>query len=167
MSGRPSRDPGIASRGAVRRAVTVLAVVLLVAGGVWYGYAPPRSQTAYLHRAEQTAESLRSQARVAALWIRAVEEGRVTRQATTAALADTETDARTTGSQFAGWDPPAGTDEVRAGLTSSADELVSVLAAARIDAHRGRWSRLPETADQLDLLADRLAGQLDALRERR
>jgi coenzyme F420-reducing hydrogenase beta subunit len=147
-----------------RRVIALVAVLLVVASAVWYGHAPPRSAQAYQSRAEETAEALRSQARAAELWVRAAAAGTVTRQAATVAIEDAESDARATASRFDRWDPPPELASTRTELTSTGAELVETLTRLRVATHERRWEDLPEVAGGLGPLADRLTGDLTALR---
>ncbi|MDQ3856944.1 MAG: hypothetical protein M3327_00615 [Actinomycetota bacterium] len=130
--------------------------VLAVIGSLWYVLAPPRTAGDYRERAAMTAETLRSQVETAALWVRELDEGDVTRQASSVALREAERDATAAASKFAGWDPRGETREIRSELTLLASEVAGALARLRIAAEDDRWSELPTLAQPLPHLAQRL-----------
>lgn len=140
----------------MRRLLVGLVAVLLLAGALWYGQAPPRSASAYQTRAAQTALYLRSQSRTAGMWVRALQDGQATSPATQVALEEAESDAVTTASRFAGWDPPPGTDDLRRELTGASTELTDDLAALRIAIHAGDRPGLSSAAGRLPPLEGRL-----------
>ena len=149
----------------VRRLLALVAVVLLAAAAVWYGQAPPRSSESYRQRAEETAQTMRSQAQVVTFWVQASSTGRVTHQAAMVGIEDAAGDARATSARFAGWDPPPDLAGIRAEVTEAGNDLVTLLDAVRVAAHGGDWASLPQTAAQLGPLADQLEGLATGIRE--
>jgi hypothetical protein len=141
--------------------ITALAVTI---GGLWFGHAPPRTEGAYRAEAVRTAQLLHSQVATAVLWVRQVDRDHVTHQAAVVSFEESESDATTTANRFAGWDPPSGTDRLRARVQRLAAAATEVLGRLRIAAHRGRWHELStiardagRTADRLDRLARQVA----------
>lgn len=146
-----------------RRILALIAAVVLVAGSVWFGQAPPRTRPAYEDRAAQTAISLRSQAKTMELWVRAVDDGQVTHAAAEIAAEEAETDAVAAAARFAEWDPPSGTDRLRDELTQISTEVNAILATLRIAAHRGQWAELPRVARQLGPVREQLSAIISDL----
>ena len=140
-------------------AVAVFAVLLV---SVWYVHAPPRTVGDYRERAAMTAETLLSQVETAALWVRELDDGNVTRRAASVALREAERDAAAAAAEFAAWDPRGDARQVRADVTALAGEVTDALAQLRIAAEDGRWDALPAFAQPLPGLAARL----DALARR-
>ncbi|GAA3343032.1 hypothetical protein GCM10020358_40200 [Amorphoplanes nipponensis] len=147
----------------VRWVAVSAAVFAVVMASLWFGHAPPRSAAAYARQGAETVGYLRSQTRTARLWVDAVASGSATHQAASVALREAEDDASATAARFAGWDPPAGSDAVRATVTALGDEVTRRLAELRIAANRGRWADLPGVARPLPDLAERLGAVADEL----
>lgn len=144
----------------MRRVILAGVLALSLLGALWYGHAPPRSVTAYDHRAAQTVEYLRSQVQTARLWAGAVARGDATHQAVRVSLIEAEADATATTNRFAGWTPPAG-GGVRDAVLALAQRVVEALAQLRIVAEQDRW---PELSAAMQPLSD-LATQLERLRQ--
>ena len=140
----------------MRRIVVAAVAALAVLTALWYGHAPPRSATGYGMQAGQTVEFLRSQVQTAQLWVETTARGDATHQAAAVGLAEAESDATATVDRFAGLDPPAGTDDIRATVIVLGDAVTDELAAVRIAANREQWADLPRIAAALPALADRL-----------
>jgi hypothetical protein len=123
--------------------VVPIAVVAVILVGLWYGHAPPRSDAAYQKSASDTAGFLHSQLETARLWV----EERPTQvfdSSLVVAIEESETDANTTLSRFAGYDPPSGQEDLRTRLTTLGEQATTLLAEMRIAAHREDWDRLEE-----------------------
>ncbi len=134
-----------------------LLLPLLVIASLWYVQAPPRSEEAYHDRAVDTLERLRSHVQTARIWVRSREDGEVTHQAATVGLRETEEDAHKVASKFEAYDPPAGTEDLRAQVSAVATDTTDALARLRIATAREEWNDLSELADPLAPLAERLA----------
>ena len=143
--------------------IAAMVAVVLVAGSLWYGHAPPRSAGAYRREAAATVELLGSQVGTARLWMTAVTGGRVTRSAASVGFREAEDDARATAARFAAYDPPPATD-LREQVTGASAETVEALAALRIAARTGRWDRLGELDRRLGRVEKRLTDLGLALR---
>ena len=124
------------------RAVAAVAAIVAVFASLWYVQAPPRTQGDYRERAAITAQSLRSQVQTAELWVRELEQERVTLQAATVALREAEGDAVAAASELAVWDPRGDTRPLRSELTMLANAVTDALAELRIAAEGGRWDML-------------------------
>jgi hypothetical protein len=141
----------------MRRSVwTLPAVAIVVVAALWYVQAPPRTVGDYRERAGMTIETLRSQVESARLWTGAVKDDRVTPQAATVAFREAEEDATAVASEFAAWDPPGDTRDLRASITRLASDVIDVLAKLRIAAEDERWNALLRLSAPLPRLADRL-----------
>ena len=138
--------------------VVAVAVGLVVLASLWYVQAPPRSAGAYRERAVMTTETLRSQVQTARIWLRALADDKSTRPAATVGFREAEEDAHKAASAFERYDPPTGTDALRARVTSLAGEVTDCLAQVRIAAHRGEWRQLQQRRDPLAELSRRLEG---------
>ena len=146
---------GGGQHGWVGRLLT-LVVVGLIAGSLWYGHAPPRSEGAYRRQAADTVELVASQVGTAQLWIEAVRAGRTTHPAASVAFREAEDDARSTTSRFSGYDPPPGSG-LRDRVTPVTSDAVEALAQVRIAAHEGRWRQLGDLGARLEQITRQLA----------
>jgi hypothetical protein len=138
------------------RALSVVAIAAVVGVGLWYVVAPPRSVDGYRERASSTAEVLRSQVQTARIWLRTLARGDALRTSARVGLRESEEDASAAAEGFQRFDPPVGTDAVRAGLSELSSQTTARLADIRIAADRGQWARLPQLGGRLPALADRL-----------
>ena len=120
--------------------ITVVAVVLL---GLWYGLAPPRSDTAYEKSAADTAGFLHSQLATVQLWVDE-RPANVLDTSVVVAIEESESDANVTLKRFAGYDPPPGQEQLRTRLTSLGQQATTLLGEIRIAAHAGDWGRVAE-----------------------
>lgn len=151
--------PGEATSYAVhrRRLALALALVVGVAGAVWWGLHPPRTDAAYRSRTVETIEGLRSQVATAELWLTAVESGRSPVTSASVGLEEAETDATSLRSTFSSWQPPGPrTRQLRTEVTGLADQVVAALGEIRVAAHDGRWQQATELAPRLRRLDRRL-----------
>lgn len=128
----------------------------MLAASVWYVQAPPRTEGDYRERAALAAETLRSQVQTGRLWVRELEEGRVTRQAAAVAFREAEGDAESAASEFAAFDPRGDTRETRSRVMELAARVTDALGQLRIASQDGRWDALPSLAAPLPGLARRL-----------
>jgi hypothetical protein len=136
--------------------IAAFVTVIVLAGSLWYGHAPPRSAGAYRRQAVTTVDLLSSQVNTARLWIREVRDGRVTRPAASVAFREAEDDARATAERFAGYDS-AGSGDLRERVQPVAEDAVEALAAVRIATHGGDWQRLGDLDGGLSQVGRRLA----------
>jgi hypothetical protein len=120
-----------------------IAVVAVILAGLWYGHAPPRSDGAYEKSASDTAGFLHSQIETARLWIEK-RPAKVFDSSLAVAIEESESDANTTLSRFAGYDPPRGQEALRTQLTTLGEQVTTLLGEMRIAVHREDWRRLEE-----------------------
>lgn len=144
------------------RALVALAAVAIVAGSLWYVVAPPRAPSDYRERADQTARTLRSQIQTARLWARAVARDETTGAAAVVGLEDAERRAEQAAAKFAAYQPPRGTDRVRADLMRLATDVADELGRLQIAATRGDWDHVRLAEPRLE----RLASRIEAFRRR-
>ena len=78
------------------------------------------------------------------------------------AIEESETDANTTLSRFAGYDPPSGQEHLRTQLTTLGEQATTLLAEMRIAAHREDWRKLEELRGK----AEKPSTKLDELSKR-
>lgn len=146
----------------MRRFTIAALLIVVVAGSAWYVVAAPRSVDAYRDRAAETASTLSSQVVTARLWTRAVDDGETLRPSAKVGIEDTERRAESAAAKFAHYDPPPGSERVRADLTRLATETTDLLASLRIAAHRDEWEAVVAAGGELE----RLARDLEAFRRR-
>lgn len=140
-------------------------LVLALAASVWWGIHPPRTEEAYRREAVTTTQRLASHLRTAVIWLESYEDGEVTASATTVALTEMESDADRDASGFTSQQPPnRETARLRARVEELAQQAVSLLGEARVDARAGRWVTATDTAEDLSGLSSQL---LDLAREER
>jgi hypothetical protein len=144
------------------RALSAVAVVAVVLASLWYVIAPPRGVDSYRERASITTGTLRSQVQTARIWLRTLARDDTLRTSAGVGLREADEDASAAAASFEGYDPPRGTDALRARLSTLAEETTTVLGDLRIAAQRDEWDRLDEIGQPLPALA----GRLDALARR-
>lgn len=146
------------------KGVVAIGIGVAVAAALWYLVAPPRSPDSYREHAAKTLETLRSQVQTARLWEESVQRDDVFRSSATVGFEEAEADANKAASSFEGYEPPAGTEDVRSDVSDIAAETTSALAELRIAARRGDWAAVHERAAPLGPLADRLEALAQAVR---
>jgi hypothetical protein len=120
---------------------------------------PARTADDYEHKAKDTAETVLSSVRTAALAVDVATRDRAFPPYVSVLLSNAEDDAGGAASKFASVQPPgAWSDRLRAELGDLLDEAEDALAAARIAARRVDDDALTAQAEPLD----RIAGELDA-----
>lgn len=138
------------------RSLVAIAIAVVVVAALWYVVAPPRDVDGYRERASLTAETLRSQVQTSRIWLRTLARDDTLRTSASVGLREAEEDASAAAASFERYDPPHGTDPLRARLSALAGETTTVLGDIRIAAHRDEWGRLDELGEPLPALADRL-----------
>ncbi|MDP9401644.1 MAG: hypothetical protein M3P39_12030 [Actinomycetota bacterium] len=131
-------------------------MALVITGSLWYVEAPPRSSPSYSQRTAQTAETLRSQAETARLWVAELADGRTFGASASVGFREAEEDATAALSGFAAYDPPPGTVALRDAVTALGNDVVNSLAQLRIAAADERWGDLGQPAARLARLGSRL-----------
>jgi hypothetical protein len=141
-----------------RRFGVAFLLLLVVAGSVWWGIHPPRTEEGYRTHTVMALETLSSQVASTRVWLDAVAHERVLRTTAAVAVEEAETDASSQTSTYAAWQPPdRSSEQVRARVTALGDEVVTALGEVRIAAREGRWSDAVAMRGTLATLEHRLA----------
>lgn len=131
-------------------------VLFAAAAAIWYVQAPPRGTDDYRERAGETVGDLISQVQTARLWVRGIDDDRVTRTAATVAFEEVEKAARSADSRFEGWDPPRETESLHVRVSEAGGSTIEVLSELRRRAHADQWQGVVDSGAALDELAARL-----------
>jgi len=134
-----------------------VALVLTVAGSVWWGIHPPRDTEGYRGESVRTLQMLRSHVETARLWAEGVEDDRVLRTAASVGLTEASTDADMQSSHYSSLDPgDRESDRIWRKVSALADEAASALSDVRVDARVGRWHEVVAALPRLARLSDSL-----------
>jgi hypothetical protein len=139
-------------------ATKALVVVLCgVVGACVQPVGPARTADDYERKAKDTAETVLSAVRTAALAVDVADRGRAFSPYVSVVLSDAEDDASGAAATFSSVQPPgASSDRLRAELTDLLDEAANALSGARIAARRADGAGLAAEARPLRQVADEL-----------
>jgi hypothetical protein len=135
------------------RSIVWLLAIAVGAVSVWYLTAPPRDEGAYRERAARAVQTLDAQVRTATLWSDALREGKTLSTSARVGLEDNARQAEKATARFEGYEPPRGTDRLRARFTDLASRVTDELSAVEISARRGEWEEVEAARPRLRRLA--------------
>lgn len=139
------------------RVTSAWVIVVILAGCVWWGIHPPRTEDSYRRESASTLELLRSDVETANLWLESFDHRRVTSAAAEVALTETETDADRRASSYSSYQPPdASLTTVRADVSALADQVVTALGEIRVDVRADRWEQAVAARTDLERLSRQL-----------
>lgn len=134
------------------RRLVVLLLTPLLAGCV----APPRGDHDFQLKAAHSAKAVASSVAVARMTADGVARGRIPAPYADVVLTAAEKDASSVQGTFESYQPPAGSDQLRAQLDDLLARAVQGIAGLRIAVRRGEADRLGELSQQLAPVAQAL-----------